>query len=300
MKTINSLKVMLVIASTLMLFSCEETGKNSRIPLTLSTNMASTRSPYFNNKWDGGETVMTYIDGAYDAAGNLLEAKEYAFTAGSDGSLTPPSDLEMYWPESGGVTVYAYYSAQTFGTSWSIKTDQSTDENLEASDFIYATSGGTPLTETARELAFYHQETQITVNLIRDASLSEEDFATVNLTFYGYTTRKPVLSASSSTDTYCSWTTEATWGAITPQMSGNIYTVLLVPCTMPSGTAFFEISMLNGTRTTPYTLPQEFEMLPGHTYNYNVTITDTGIKVKVVGVPDINENTETSMGGTLG
>jgi hypothetical protein len=201
----------------------------------------------------------------------------------------------MFWPETGGVTVYAYYPALT---SWSIQQDQS-GNNLNATDFVYASSGTTPLTLEHPQLTFYHQDVEVVINLTKDASLSATDFSGVTLTVNGYTARKPIPSSSSTTSGYCNWSTDAAWNSITPYHSSDTYTVLLPPYTMPTNTDFFDVTIMSGTRTVSYKLPQAFTMLPGHSYSYDVLLKDNGIQVELSGLPSITDGTDTPWQGTI-
>jgi hypothetical protein len=289
MKTIHILiKGVLAFMGMLLAFSCTDEGGRGTLSFSSNLKSSTTRATY-DNSWDGTETVYVHLTGAMQADGTPVTEGDYDFTIDNTGLLTPPVD--MYWPSTGGVEAYAWYPDYT---SWSLPTDQSTKEKVQAADFVYAVATSTPLTSNSNSIKFYHQTACIVINLSEDVSVSTAEFQSVAIAVNCYSSRKPDPTTQSTTN-YCAWSTETATTWVPTWRNGNTCIALVPPGTMKMSTPLLHITMTQdsgGTLETYYNIKDgDLALEAGYYYTYKVTVTNKTIMTIRGRKPTIYENT---------
>ena len=206
-----------------------------------------------------GQKVGVTITGASDVHNNV------AWTAEVNGSLTN-GDAAVYYMGNSEATVTAYHPFNEVWTgtdqTFTVSTDQSTDEKYLASDLLWASTTTYP-THKSVALNFKHLMAKISINIICDEDLSG---STINIcnTFLsiGFNPTFGILSDIQ--------------GVIGDIKAGGIigkeYTAsaIIVPQTIEKGTKF--IKLAHGSKLYYYLLPEKQEFQSGHAYHYTLRI----------------------------
>lgn len=168
-----------------------------------------------DGKWDGGETVAIQVNGG--------AVKKYKITS-TGGRLEPYDDSNtLYRSDKSKLTVKAWYPySDTQPSTPTIKTDQSTKENREASNLMKASA--TAEFGKATTLTFSHETAYLKLYLTGEDNKALTTGATVK--FIG--------------------STSATW--ITAYNEGKgYYSALVAPRTISKGVNFLQITTSVGT-----------------------------------------------------
>ena len=153
------------LASALTLAACQNTEDvqqqvvEQRIPIELRQQaLTITETRAAQNLNDGyiaeGQTVAVKISG---------DDTVYKFTTGTNGAMTAPEPRPCY-PSEGTIDITAYYPS-TAGETFTVATDQSTDNGYQASDLMFASKTGQEKTTNAVELEFEHKLSKFSVNV---------------------------------------------------------------------------------------------------------------------------------------
>lgn len=223
------------------------------------------------------------------------------YTVGSDGkSLAFDPDNQRpqpYWTSTGDQKfIRAWYrgdGSKDLPGDYSVQEDQSSGDNYEKSDFLYAhaTIG---FRDQTKKLTFYHQLAKVVVN-IRKSEEVKFDIRTVEAIVIktGNFTLLPVESS------YGSWNSNTTERNIKlknvqPANKADFgsgeedalasYEAIVIPQTIDNYTSqdLFSIIVDGYNNDFYYERPDTaITWKPGHVYTYNITITPTGLQVKV-------------------
>lgn len=213
-----------------------------------------------DNNWNGISSVAVQVDG---------EVKEYAVTAGDDGiTARLSSDNPFYWNtsnETKDIVAWYPYSA-TEPTQWTVKADQSSKENYEASDLI---KGKLSLTFADRnnsgqnKLTFRHQTAQVKITLkaVEGVTLDGETSVFLNnVQATGIDTNGNAIIPYK------------------PEEGIYSYLALVNGQTIKAGTQFLNVQAEGGNFY--YTPADEILLEAGNTYTFNVTVKSSGIEVE--------------------
>ena len=259
-------------------------------PLTLTAAIeggADTRATV-DNRWDGNETIALQVT---DGDGT----EWYDYTVDDKGNLSG----EYYWTKPSPITVQGICPATAVeSTTWSVKSDQSSDADYQSGDLLCSESKTVSFAQTPA-LTFYHQTAKVVVNIKSDG-LPESISATpgdISLTIGegDILALDGALSLPKAVDAdgrwLGTWTPGTTKGSISPHLAtatetGNFatYEALVIPQTIRSGAWLLTFNATKddtGYGPFYYMLQNDTEWKAGYKYTYNVTITLYGLQVSV-------------------
>ena len=184
----------------------------------------------------------------------------------------------IYWGETDiAVTSYHPYNADNDGTSYtfSVKTDQSTDNGYLNSDLLWATKTAS-ITDNPISLKFTHKLAKINVILtsedITDLSNAEIFICGTDIaTGFNPTTGELSTVTSNIAEIKASVTTDKAY-------TGS---AIIVPQTVEKGTQLIKIT--HNIKEFHYTLPEDMEYKSGYSYNYTLQVKDSNMENPVEG-----------------
>ena len=217
--------------------------------------------------WDGISSVAVKVGD---------EVREYNVTV-SGGTVMLGCDRPFFW-KSLETEVEAWWPINAADISRKpdvlVLADQSSEEDLNASDFIEAS--GTVSFETPR-LDFRHRTAKVTVTLIRGEDITEEDIAGVELSLL--TCSEGVEGGSTSCKAFHT-------------ASSGAFTALLPSQTIPAGSAFVTAKVGDLKYVFKPSSPVTLEA--GKEYSYRLTVKKAGLEP--VAAPDITDWEEDEIG----
>lgn len=193
----------------------------------------------------------------------------YAFLVVDDaGQMVPASAPIPTYPDNGDhVDIVAYYPS-TAETSFTVKADQTSDDNYRASDLMVASISNQERTTSAVDLRFEHQMAKIIVN----ATAADPSIA-IN----GITLKNIAPTVTFSQTAAVDYSTAAT-GSIDITMSNN--GAALIPQQTVNG-QFLVISTSAGNAT--YSLTKDFTASHQYTLNIEVSAAAVGANIRITG-----------------
>lgn len=260
-------------------------------PLELKAEMycgyATRSTSASTNVWTQGDIV---------AVADAGTPCQYKITDATSGTLSAVS-TQIYWgtnQTSKELTAWSYgggaYNA-ALPTSWGVSTDQSTADNLQANDFLFASATATP--DATTSLAFAHKLAKILIKMTSsNSSLTSSNTRLSNVV---------VKAANVSTFDGSSWSTPSGDPvSITPlpgTADGSLatYTALVLPQTM-SGKELFRFSAtVDGITSTYAYTPATAVFVTGTQYIFNINFALDNVSVTAVTATDWT----TTDGGTI-
>lgn len=283
----------IALAGSLLAFSScsmeEEIGGSlpeGEYPMEFTTSVKElkvTRSATVDGVWQNGDRIAVRVDGDQGV-------KTYTPTTGISGNLaTLTSTAPFYWQKSDETKKVSawYYGDNVFRGallgSWSVESDQNTDDGYQKSDFLYA-----PETEitfsgrTTSKLAFYHQTARVVINIENaEAVTAAADIRSVIVGDAGNLALSGAYTQPSAPNTAGLWDiSSARSGTVTPKEippTGSYlksYAALLIPQNMSEKTnkKFIAVTLTGGD--TYYYTPenQAADLASGQQYTYNITV----------------------------
>lgn len=198
-------------------------------------------------------------------------------------------NAQPYYPPSGrGVKISAYYpynNSIADSYDFGVKSDQSSDDDYNASDLLYSTQASYIRQNTAHNLPFEHKLSRITYSLIAEngaPSLTGAIVSIVNVlptTEFNRTTS--TLSSAKGTNT-----------TIVPNTSGAI----VVPQTIASGTRLIKVSA--GGNDYYYKPVSSLTLESGKSYDFEITVQGTELHATYT-VSSWTNGTVNDNGGTV-
>ena len=181
-----------MIATLAMFTACSQDEAESIVPISknnvisLTSSMQTMRAA---SELQTDELSTSVKVGAFGVSGSatVTNGDNNEYTVGSTGTLSATND--MTWPSdaSAKVSIYAYAPYQS-GWSYnsanvfSVKTDQSSNDNYLASDLLYAKATDQSQTTNAIALNFTHQLSRINVTIKKGDGASALSGAKVYIT----------------------------------------------------------------------------------------------------------------------
>ena len=267
--------------------STELLPSESEIKLTSEITPTSrvTSLEYQSTQIVQGQQVGVTIKNAKSGHNNI------AWTAGADGSLTNTGETVYYGNGTATITAYHPFNDAWTGTNhtFSVNTDQSSDEGYLASDLLWATATATK-TESPVALTFTHKLAKINVTLT-STDITELSDAIISICGTNIATNFNPQTGELSTATTAN-VQEIKAGVTT----ANAFTssAIVVPQTIEAGTKFIKVS--HGNKTFYYTLPAEKEFKSGYSYNYTLTVKEAAIELNMTSENIIDWNDEANEG----
>ena len=258
-------------------------GGDNAILLTSSLNVAETRAAtnIQTSAFDAGETVDVYITENNGGNNPTTYPQPIEYSTAAGGALTVGT--QYYYPTSGnGVNIYALYPATAAtGELFTIKEDQSADDNYKASDLMYgkpATNNPVSPSANAVDIQFSHLLSKVTINLIAGANVTSLDGAKVELLgVKPSTTLTAGINGHSITAASGDATPITVMTATETVTSGS---AIIVPQTLPE--MFLQVTLDGATLTgkldsgTPV-------LTAGNAYTYNITVNMRGGALEIEG-----------------
>lgn len=195
------------------------------------------------------------------------------YTADGTGGLTPSA--AQYYPASGSaVTIKAYHPANAT-ESFSVQTDQSGNDNYNASDLMWATPlTGVTSTSDNHTLSFSHLMSKIVVTLAKGTGMEDAEINAATVTL-----GNSDLITSGTFSTTVGTFTAAESGTGTYKIATNAGTTAHAAIVVPQSVAGKLISVTIGNTTKSYTIPASTTFAAGKVYAYTLTVSKTGLTV---------------------
>lgn len=258
-------------------------GGDNAILLTSSLNVAETRAAtdIQTSAFDAGETVDVYITENNGGNNPTTYPQPIEYSTAAGGALTVGT--QYYYPTSGnGVNIYALYPTKTkAGELFTIKEDQSADDNYKASDLMYgkpATNNPVSPSANAEDIRFSHLLSKVTINLKPGANVTSLDGAEVKLLGV-----KPSTTLTASKDGCSIGAASGDATLITVMTATETVTsgsAIIVPQTLPE--MFLQVT-LDGATLTGKLASGAPELTAGYAYTYDITVNMRGGALEIEG-----------------
>ena len=221
-----------------------------------------------DNDWRGVTSVAVEVDN---------EVKEYKVTPLDGESKIAKLEVKdggepFYWQstaETKTITAWHPYS-NTYPTQWTVKADQSTADNYQASDLIKGMKRLTFLNKdnaAENKITFAHQTAKIVVNIE----------AGVGGVVLDGKTKVQLLNVEGVENVNNQSNTTIT--TYRPDANKQTFLALLSPQTIGTTSPFIQVN--TGGNTYCWTPTEDKELNPGMVYTYTITVSNTGLTVKV-------------------
>ena len=261
-----------------------------KIPISISTQITRATDTDFERDDKVGLYVVNYngsTPGTFASTGNHVNNMRFTYS----GSWTP--DQEVYWKdESTKADFYIYYPytasiSNVAALPIAVKTDQSTEVNYKASDFLWGKSAGIAPTKNAVSMMVKHLTSNIIIKLVPGDGYSVDDLKDAKVDICGLKTNATVnLTNGEITATGVS-------ADITPINEISQYRALVIPQSV-TDKDLIRIKIGNDT----YLLKQSIVFAPNKQYTSTITINRSSQGINI-GIGDWEED-DTDYGGTVG
>ena len=286
--TSGCMSVLLLLMAAVLLTGCSSDndtianatdGSPLELKAAVVSGLATRSTTASDNAWTVGD-IVTVLDGSNSTA------YQYTVSDASTGAMTGTTIYFSPSETSKPITAWSYggvtYSS-TLPTSWSASIDQSTDDKLQANDFLYSpaltATVGTPTT-----LTFAHETSMIFIRLkSSDGSVTSASDVT------GVSLKAANVGTFSYSGSSASWSVSGDKVGITP-LTGSLggylatFTALIIPQDM-SGNEFLQFkATYNGTQKTFVYTPGtgEAKFGAGYKYIYDIDFANTKVTVTAV------------------
>lgn len=208
----------------------------------------------------GGRTLGVTITGAQSAHANA------AWTAGEDGSLIPVEEKVKWGDTDIGIVAYHPYDAGWTGSAhtFTVRTDQSTEEGYLSSDLLWATATAFPADQPVK-LDFTHKLSKLTVTLssddIDDLSGAEIRVCATRVSAGFNPLSGALADAAGSVE-------EINAGSLTESLS--TVSAIVVPQKVKAGSELIKI--VHAGKEYKYTLLEDMTFKSGYSYHWVLKI----------------------------
>jgi len=245
-----------------------------------------------------GLFVVPYLDAENTTPGNIEES-DYAVNIEhiyNGMSWLQPSGERIYWPPFGRhVDLYAYFpytdgcgEINPLSVPFTIKSDQRTKEQYQASDFLWSKRTSVAPTKDPVELIFSHKLSKIRINIKSEIAIPDEDFKAATVSLLGTNGTAIVnLSDGNVLNSPGSLINEIlAFHHVTPAAGYKISAeAILIPQLINRGNPFIRILMGNGSSYS-YIPSDNLLFETGKERTFNITIIQLGISVTVGSITD--------------
>ena len=242
--------------------------QESEIKLTSEiTPSRVTSLDYQSTQIVAGQQVGVTITGATTSHNNVV------WNVGENGALTNTGNAVYYGAGDATITAYHPYNSASSSYTFSVNTDQSSEENYRNSDLLWATAASSK-TENAVPLAFTHELAKINVTLVPEENTMDLSGATISICNTKIsTTFNPTTGAISD----ASGDPQEIKAGVTTA-DAKTASAIVVPQTVSSGSQFIKIVL--GEKIFYYTLSAGKELKSGYSHNYTLTVKEQKVEVK--------------------
>ena len=290
----NTKIMMIAAAAALGMTSCSsiedalQQGSPLQLQAQLNNNFATRSVTALGGTWTVDDK-MAVSDGT--------TPHEYAISDASTGAMSATS-IPLCWGTNGenkALTAWSYGGAYnaTLPTSWGVSINQSTADNLQANDFMFASATATP--DATTSLAFAHKLAKILIRV----KCSNNTLTTANTTFSDVSVKVAntgTFSASSS-----SWSAPTgNTVAITPLTGAAdgylaTYTALVLPQTINNTELFQFTATVDGIANTYAYTPVSQTLAAGSMQAFDINFDLDKVSVTSITASDWT----TTDGGTI-
>ena len=260
-----------------------------RTPITISTQITRATDTDFERNDKVGLYVVNYngsTPGSLTTTGNHVDNMCFTYS----GNWTPVE--EIYWEDDKTKTdFYSYYPytasiSNVAALPVSVKTDQSTEPNYKASDFLWGKTAGIAPTNNTVDMSMKHVMSNIIIKLVPGDGYKMEDLATAKIEICGLKTNATInLTNGAITATGIS-------ADITPINETTQYRALVIP----QNVADIDLVRIKIGDNT-YLLNQSINLLPNKQYTSTITINRSSQGINI-GIGEWDEE-DTDFGGTV-
>lgn len=240
--------------------------------------------------FETGDKVGLYVvnyngstAGTLAASGNHVNNMQFSY----GGSSWSPASAIYWLDKTTHADFYAYYpysaSANTAAHSYSVKVDQSTEDNYWASDFLWGKTSDVEPTAEPVAITTKHVFSNILIYLEAGKGFTAETLAaaTKSVKINNIKTAATINLATGAATATGNATT------ITPWNVGSYYRALIVPQTVADGTALITVN-IDGT---DYTLTSGMTFVANKQHKFTVTVNKSSGGVDIgIGGWDTDDN----------
>lgn len=195
-------------AAALIFAACSSDNENTewageiRLSSSLSVQETATRAgtDVQSTAFDANKEINVYISENTTGTATTTYPQPLVYTTGENGVMAPAT--QPYFPSSGnGVNIYAVYPTTATGSSFTIQTNQTDDEDYKASDLMYgapANNAAVERTSSTIPLTFNHLLSKVTIKLVAGSGGPTVNGAEVKLLNVQPTIAYTVSSSGSS------------------------------------------------------------------------------------------------------
>lgn len=280
------------IASLCIIASCSQdelpggTPSDELRPLVLQTNLRPATRGTANNQWDGGEQVCVSVT---ENSVVPSTTSTYTYTVDASGNLA--SNSPYYWPKTTDdweLLVSAWYPTDlTDGSTRNLPTNQSSEEDFQRADALYAPQQSFTYSENGQyPLNFYHQNVKLVVNVLNRGLAAGYRAENVSLSVGPISYEGYYSQPAPETNQYGSWQSVTGSENITPYRLSepNVvngtqtvasFEAIVLPQTVNANNTLFTFTLSGKSYT--YKVPSggiTWEI--GQKYIYDVTIAGEG------------------------
>ncbi len=245
-----------------------------KIPIKISTTITKVNETGFEQ----GDQVGIYVvnePNTLQPSGNHANNVLFKYINGSWVSESP-----LYWKDqTTKADFYCYYPYDSSISSidaypFSIKADQSSDNNYKSNDFLWGKTGYVSPTTQAVGITVKHILSNVIIKLVAGNGYTDEDMNSAEVTICGMQTNSTINLANGTI------TANGNIQDITPKMGVNARQALVIPQSV-TNTDIIKITV--GDKT--YVLNQSINLVSGKQYTCTVTINKTsqGINIGIGG-----------------
>ena len=249
-------------------------------PMTFHLVHPAQRARVMNDAFENGDQVGLFVHAAdtpLEIGGNLVNNEP--LTCEGPAWTTPRT---LYWDE-GTFNAYAYYPYQQPVTSienlpFSVSLDQGAAtegmDGYEASDFLYAKTGGVSASDAPVTLTFRHIMSKLTIRLIKGEDF-EGDMPTDAEVYVHNTVPTSTIDLNAGVATRYVRGSRATIKA--RQESDFVFAAIVVPQRVDNRMPLVEVIM----KGVSYVYESKFQFKPGVEHLVNMVISDNPDQVKI-------------------
>lgn len=275
MSMMKQIQLVFLVIAAILLAACHDDSDPEIVVSTFVTNgmqPAGTRAAadIQNSSFESGEQFNLYI------VDNLNNSTKIA-----DNKAKPTGTnvgTGYYYPANGhNVDIYGIYpqSVKYGDASFSVQTDQTSDDNYKASDLMSANVLNALRQEAAQTLQFTHQLSKVIVSIKRDDSLAPTETATLTLknAMTGATIANGEFSAVTGSPADISLGTVTLSSTTDYQSLAAIIPPQTIPASGTAATDFITITLGSGgsfTYQIPSGSPKAFA--GGNAYTYTIIV----------------------------
>ena len=275
-------KYIFLAVSALLFVACSNDGEidnwNGEIRLCTTTQLQTRATQELQStQFDAGEEVDIFINENVSSSGYYYP-QPIEYTADGKGGLNTYMDTPRYPTSGNDVNIFGVYPAGIAfdidaDVDFSVKVDQSTDANYNASDLMIGAAVN-PVSRQAGSVAveFSHMLSKININVEIGTGLTADSLANATVSILNtmpsttFNIKNGIIGEASGGQGAAAF--DITVGTLS--VDAMSHSAIIVPQLMEEATEFIQIVLDSGTKLT-YILPANTTFTSGNVYTYNLT-----------------------------